>query len=298
MVQTRAYLAGEYMTRFGIEKTDIKFDIVAHSMGGLVTRYVARYGDDPLPDEGEVPTPNWKGSELIENVILVGTPNAGSAEVIRQLVEGFKPASILPRYSAAILGTMPALYQLLPRGRHGPLEGVPGKDLLDPETWKELAWGLASPEQDHVLQKLLPDVQSAEERRRIGIDHLEKCLRRAKRFHTALDYPARAPAGMGFYLFAGDAVPTTWTLVVNEKTGAIRVGKEAAGDGTVLRSSALMDERVGQEEWSPRLISPIEWRSVHLLFTDHIGLTQDPAFTDNVLHILLERPRQPVNRGP
>ncbi len=58
----------------------------------------------------------------------------------------------------------------------------------------------------------------------------------------------------------------------------------------MLRSSALMDERVGGE-WRPWLVSPIAWTQVHFIFRDHLGLTQDPAFTDNVLYILLEDPR-------
>jgi hypothetical protein len=28
------------------------------------------------------------------------------------------------------------------------------------------------------------------------------------------------------------------------------------------------------------------------LFSDHLGLTKDPAFTDNVLYLLLEDPRR------
>ncbi len=56
-----------------------------------------------------------------------------------------------------------------------------------------------------------------------------------------------------------------------------------------MRSSALLDERVGGE-WRPAPSTPIAWSGVHFLFTDHIGLTRDPAFADNVLHLLLESP--------
>ena len=58
----------------------------------------------------------------------------------------------------------------------------------------------------------------------------------------------------------------------------------------MTRASALMDERIGGT-WSPRLRTPIVWSGVYFLFTDHLGLTKDPAFTDNVLFILLEAPR-------
>ena len=48
-----------------------------------------------------------------------------------------------------------------------------------------------------------------------------------------------------------------------------------------------MDER---DKPTGRLVSPIEWSSVLFLFTDHLGLTMDPAFTDNILYFLFERP--------
>lgn len=61
------------------------------------------------------------------------------------------------------------------------------------------------------------------------------------------------------------------------------------GETTVTRSSALMDEREGGI-WTPYLKSPIKWSNVMFLFSDHLGLTKDPSFSDNVLYILLEQP--------
>ena len=48
-----------------------------------------------------------------------------------------------------------------------------------------------------------------------------------------------------------------------------------------------MDERIGGA-WQPGLRSPIRWAQVTFLFTDHLGMTKDPAFHDNVLFLLLE----------
>jgi hypothetical protein len=50
-----------------------------------------------------------------------------------------------------------------------------------------------------------------------------------------------------------------------------------------------MDERLSGR-WSPQLASPVRWSQVNFFFTNHLGLTTDPAFTDNVLFLLLERP--------
>lgn len=269
----------------------VRFDVVAHSMGGLVARYYLRYGASE-PPAGAVPT--WRGADRLENIVFVGTPNAGSVMSLGQLVNGVRIGPFLPTYNAVVLGTMPAIYQLLPRSRHGRVidlgTGEAIDDLYDIELWKRNRWGLASPDADATLRILLPDIDDAETRRRIALDHLEKCLVRARRINAALDIPASPPPGVRLKLVAGDAIPTQSIMTVDPATGRIRVSDHAPGDGTVTRDSALMDERVGGE-WQPRLVSPVHWDSVHFLFTDHLGLTKDPGFADNVLYILLEEPR-------
>ncbi len=72
--------------------------------------------------------------------------------------------------------------------------------------------------------------------------------------------------------------------------GEIGIFRKGPGDGTVLRSSALMDERLSGA-WPPTLVSPIKWDQVLFLFTEHLKMTRDPAFTDNLLFLLLENPR-------
>ena len=117
-----------------------------------------------------------------------------------------------------------------------------------------------------------------------------KCLRRAKQFARAMDVPARPPRGTKLYLMAGDAIPTPAVATVSPN-GQLLVTQTGPGDGTVLRSSALMDERVSGK-WSPELRSPIAWGQVSFYFKEHLALTQDIAFTDNLLFILLEEPRR------
>ncbi|MCZ6836845.1 MAG: hypothetical protein O7G85_13800 [Planctomycetota bacterium] len=276
-------------------KTPPKVDVVAHSMGGLLLRYYLRYGDQPLPEDGSLPELTWAGAELIDHAILIATPNAGSAESLLQLVDGIRFAPFFPKFEAALLGTMPSLYQLLPRPRHGAYvdskTGQPlGDEMYDADFWSEMNWGLADPDQDAMLVKLLPGVDDEGERRRIALDHLQKCLSVAQQFHAAIDVPATPPPGLHLHLFAGDADSTVSVLAINTTTGDVRVKAHAPGDGTVLRTSAIMDERVGQT-WVPRVQSPIEWRTVQFIFRDHLGLTKDPQFTDNVLYLLLEQPR-------
>jgi pimeloyl-ACP methyl ester carboxylesterase len=294
ILEKKAYVESVMRKELGIENPVAKFDIVAHSMGGLVTRYYLRYGAQDLREDGSPPELTWAGAEHVERAILVGTPNAGSVYALIQLIEGIRFAPLLPSYGPGILGTMTAIYELMPRARHGALVDLEDRsvklDPFDPALWERLGWGLASPRNDEELKALLPEAPDAAARRRIALDHLRKCLERARGFNEALDRPARPPEGLELCLFAGDAVPTPAVLGVDQKTGAVRVLETAPGDGTVPRTSALMDERVGSE-WRPSLVSPVDWSRVTFLFTDHLGMTGDPAFTDNVLYLLLEDPR-------
>ncbi len=273
------------------EGEHVKVDVVAHSMGGLVLRYYLRYGDQPLPDDGSLPELNWAGARNVRQSILVGTPNAGSAKALEQLVKGLNLNPLFPNYRPAVLGTMPSIYQLLPRPRHATvIDRATGKplDVLDVETWKRFEWGLASPKSDKVLRWLLPEVESEEERSEIALDHLEKCLARADQLFRALDTPASPPEGTTISIFIGDARQTNNVLAIDEE-GRIRVQDRSPGDDTVTRLSALMDERQGRE-YAAGLDSPIAWDRVQFINADHLGLTRSPEFVNNLLYMLLEQP--------
>jgi len=296
----REYVQQEIETRFGISNYDVKFDLVAHSMGGLVARYYLRYGTSDLPSDDQTARVTWAGARHVENLVLIGTPNSGSMEALNNLVKGFQPARLLSHYPAAVLGTMPSIYELLPRGRHGTLldkEGRPITDIFDMDLWRENQWGLADPKADDMLQYLLPGVQDPDTRYQIALEHLQKSLLRARQFTAALDLPAKPPVGLRMMLVAGDSEKTEKTAQIH-RTEKLRMIDFGPGDGTVLRSSALGDERT-PSRMADRLISPISWDQVLFLFSDHLELTQNPAFTDNLLYFLLESQRdRDVSRQP
>ncbi len=274
------------------DDAEIKVDVVAHSMGGLVLRYYLRYGTQPLPNDGSLPKLNWAGAEHVRQAILIGTPNAGAASALAQLVDGLNLNPILPNFRPSILGTMPAIYQLLPRERHNVVvDRVTGEsiDIFRVETWEKYGWGLVSDSEDSKLRQLLPGVDTREERYAIARDHLEKCLARAEQFHRAVDIPASPPKGTTISLFAGDAKRTPIVLGVS-KNGRVSVLETGPGDSTVARYSAVHDERTGGE-WKPFLRTPVAWHRVQFIFADHLGLTKDHTFIDNILFMLLETPQ-------
>ncbi|MDH3687561.1 MAG: hypothetical protein OEP95_15115 [Myxococcales bacterium] len=292
----RAYVRREYLARHGVDVPDIKFDIVAHSMGGLIARYFLMYGSQDVGEDSP-PELTWEGADLVEKLVTVGTPNAGSVEAFVQLVEGRKIGPLLPFYPPSLMGTFPSVYQLLPRERHRAVlwEGAPGEPVrvLDPSVWEAMEWGLASPKQAGVLEVLMPDVADPEERRSRAVAFQRRALARAGAFQRALDRPARAPDGLALYLVAGDADGTPARLSVRKRDGRVSVASRAPGDGTVIRSSALLDEREGGE-WGPRVVTPIDFDTVLFLPQDHLGLTSNAVFRDNVLFWLLEAPLRPA----
>ena len=283
-----AYTRQQYLERYGIENPNIKFDIVAHSMGGMVARYYLRYGNQPLPDDGSLPELTWEGANRVGRVFIVGTPNRGSTQAVKEIKDGLRLAPPMPKFPPAVIGTMPAAYQLFPRSEDMPLVYQDGSspDILSPHTWQQLGWGLADKRQDRVLARLMPNC-SVDQRRQIALDHQAKCLARARQLHQALDVPASLPPGLELHLFAGDAKKTLHQLKVNSLNGRVTKEIKTAGDGTVTRTSAVAEPPTDGLHRPDRTIP---WTDETFLSTDHLGLTRDRTFVDNVLNQLLATP--------
>ena len=296
--EKRADVQRNYKRDFGIDNAEVKFDIVAHSMGGLLTRYFARYGDadiDGLTD-GVVP---WTGAQDVERLILVAPPNGGSLEAMDQLLNGFNTGRpVLPYYHPALIGTFPSVYQLLPRSRNAAFvwnEDVsdPVEDILDPDLWESFGWGLSGQDKgtDEVLERLMPSITSVAERRRFARRFQRDALDRAKDVQRVLDIPAKPPRGIELFLVAGDNNKTPSIASIDKATGDYSVLDYNLVDETVTRDNALQDERVGQI-WEPRLVSPIKWDATMFIAGKHRNITSGRIFEDNVLYWLLEDPRE------
>jgi len=277
-------------------RPDLRFDIVAHSMGGLVARYYAMYGErDVLDNQGS--RPDWSGARNLGRIVMIGTPNAGSMNALRALLRGYSAAGagkpsggflrkvegklLFDRISPDVVFTVPAVYQLLPSQRQARffdagLEPLP-VELYEVETWRSYEWSAAFNERirRRELKRLVKDLglaageaeslRRAVERERF----LRLALRRAAAFHNALAAESPPPASLRFIFIGGDCIATLDGAVI--LTGVTR--------RTIFKPSDFPGEK-----WSRR-------KAAELIF--NLG---DGAVTSHSLlgHPLIVKPVDPV----
>src|SRR5215218_7737277 len=70
-------------------RPDLRFNVIAHSMGGLIARYAAMYGDRDLPAGNEKPSPDWAGARDFNKIFMFGTPNEGSMQALEVVLKGY-----------------------------------------------------------------------------------------------------------------------------------------------------------------------------------------------------------------
>ncbi len=223
------YMIEELKRRLG--RPDLRFDIVAHSMGGLVARYYAMYGQRDVLEFG-ASCPDWSGARNLNRIIMIGSPNAGSMNALRVLLNGFSALSLSPlprklrqKVPIARVGihatfTSPSLYQLLPPQQHARffdsgMRPIP-VDLYNIETWRWNEWSAAFDESVlkreywRLANKLGP-YNAKVEISRLSAERecfLRVALRRAAAFHSVLAVECPPPLSLRFSFLGGDCIPT------------------------------------------------------------------------------------------
>jgi pimeloyl-ACP methyl ester carboxylesterase len=274
-----------------LNRPDLKFNIVAHSMGGLIARYAAMYGDADLPADGSKIVPTWAGASAINKIFMLGTPNAGSADAFQTLLEGYSVTEglrrrirLLNKLSREDALTAPSIFQLMPhsasvRFLDGDLKPLQ-VDLYDPAVWRQYGWSpVTDPDYRRRYSEGRPDGDYAP----FGRGSLEEldayfatALHRAKRFHEALDaVVVDGETPVALFAFGGDCEETLdapvimrdakknrWvTLTQPQKFRAIdgrRISSKEAtlamyapGDGRVTRRSLLAEDLASLHRASP-----------------------------------------------
>lgn len=287
-----------------LKRPKLKFNLICHSMGGLIGRYYMRYGGDDVLGQAPNYKVTYKGARNIKKLILIGVPNFGSVPVFKFLHEGLN--LIVVRYPPHVLFTMPSIYQLLP-ARHiisfVNENGAPmDVDLYTIENWKKYGWSIYS-EKDRKLIRWsyrlkFKDTWEEElmrfEQKRDRF--VEAALARADLFQNSLYFNTGKKTPCEIILFGGD---TEWTLsraiLKQAPNGEWRTSfwdprlKEEIlmpGDSIVTRESLLGVPVAGmtRECWK---CSPMDISFSLFVTQRHENIHKDDTFQDNLLHILL-----------
>ena len=288
------YLQKQSEKLYGIKDFDVQFDLIAYGTGGLMSRYYLRFGAADFLEKKTKTQVTWAGSENVDRLIMLGTPNAGFLDSFLEMYGGV----CFPALPSVLLSSWPSYYQMLPESSTNSVvysnNYSQAVNLYDYKIWNKMKWGLLNPKQDKILKILLPNIENKKERFNIATDHLQKCLERAKRFKEIMGIPATPPGDVKLYIFSGNAVKTTKRVSLNAITGALNVVEYGVGDGKVLETSAVFDKRAGAEWWSPVLITPITWSGIYHVRSAHMGITKNSFFNDNILELLRNSKKRKV----
>ena len=254
-----------------LKREDLKFNIVAHSMGGLIARYAAMYGDADLPAGDTAIQPTWTGAAHISKIVMIGVPNEGSADAFATLIEGYsvteglrRRVPLLNKLTAEDAARTPSVFQLLPHAavvrfldeNLKPLS----LDLYDAEVWKQYGWSAIHT--DDFRRRFMHTNGTNGEGDELDA-YLVATLRRAERFHEALDAVDGSGSPVVLLAIGGDCEETLnspvvlrdqkrnrWVTLTRPRefrtSNGVKVSKRqlteamyVPGDGRVTRSSLL-----------------------------------------------------------
>lgn len=287
---------------------ELKVDIVAHSMGGLITRYYMRYGkQDVIGDNDFDQKLNMYGAERVRRVILLGTPNLGSVKTLNLFIQGVDIG--INEIGTETLASMPSLYQLFPH----PLvdwivksDGTPlDRDLFDVELWRSFQWSIFDPKTRHRILEGFEDKAAGEKHLQVMERYFEKNLERARRFVWSLSIPL-PEKHTKLIIFGGGCNLTAARIIVEEVNGESMVRmfpKEITqpvngvdydalllepGDGSVTKASLLGRNTLDPSVKRHKYIN-VPVKQSFFLCESHNSLTGNLNFQDNLLNTLLTR---------
>lgn len=289
-----------------LKRPNLKFNIIAHSMGGLIARYAAMYGNADLP-AGKL-KPTWAGARNFSKIFLLGTPNEGSTQSLNALINGVSYAvagiklPFIQSISKFDAFTIPSAYQLLPHTgtlmaydeNLKPLE----IDLFDAKTWEMYDWSV-------IRNKDFTKEFTAAEQKNARA-YFQVVLTRAKRFQEALDANTSVKPPVEIHLVGGDCKETLDSIVIYrdakkdewktlfkadgfERSNGEKVSSEdvkkliyAMGDGVVTKRSLATETLAANKN---KTILPVT--SEIYLCESHTKLVTSTDVQDKIFALLL-----------
>jgi pimeloyl-ACP methyl ester carboxylesterase len=309
-----------------LHRPDLRFNILAHSMGGLIARYAAMYGEADLPPDGVQLKPTWAGAADINKIIMLGVPNEGLADAFATLIDGYsiteglrRRIPLLNRLTAAESITAPAIFQLLPHSNvvkflDENLKPFP-IDLYDAAVWKRYGW---SPINDPNYRRRYENGRNESEQTSASKRSLEELdayfaavLQRARRFHEALDAISGDRPPVLLLVVGGDCEETLnapilmrdpksdrWLTLIRPRGYRTSTGQRitrrqateamfAPGDGRVTRRSLLGEDLSGSSPAGAVFDSPLSLTYATFGCDLHGALQKNKTLQDNALTALM-----------
>jgi len=270
-----------------------QFNLIGHSMGGLVARYYLRFGTAE-PDEDAPVT--WAGARRVRHLVLVSTPNGGSIPALNAILNGERVGLSYTTLAASVISRMPAIYQLLPPVGASALlyRGEPlDADLHELSTWQRFGWGPFRPQSSGRPAGYAGDPMDDPE---TGRAFLAAVLARARAFHRALARRPDTPCPTRVLALGGDCLPTLARAVVAPRRGASprfepqddqeSLAMHDAGDGRVTRASVLAAHLPGADDTDSGSGIP-EVSQAFFGSAEHHGIYREPTFQSLLLRLLL-----------
>ena len=312
-------LLAEFLDRIrdDYRQPELRFDLIAHSMGGLISRYLLRFGTADVLNDNRLQV-TWGGAHYINKVILLGAPNLGSVSAIEGFVRGQKVG--LRRIPREVVATLPSTYQLFPHRIVKWLYDTAGNpvefDQFDAQQWAQREWNVFAPEVVKRVEQqdsaaYLTDLQR----------FFAKNSERARRFSWSLTVcpnydqaqsgcPEEIPEPpVKLVVFGGDCTLTQSRAIAevdrhgrqvlrfrpaevrNKQNGlSYRDVMLGPGDGTVTKPSLLARDALFP--FTPRHeYSYFPLAYAFFLCAEHGELTGNVHFQDNLLDVVLTHAR-------
>jgi pimeloyl-ACP methyl ester carboxylesterase len=293
---------------------DLKVDIVAHSMGALLTRYYLRYGSEDVLG-ADTFRPNHVGAAKTRKVILLGAPNMGSISGLQLFMKGQKGQKFgLARLYPEILATMPSTYQLLPHPDRDWMITIDGKkwdrDLYAVQTWRDFQWSIFDPKARKRITKRFSSPAQANRYLAVLERYFERNLVRTKAFHRALSIPLNQTP-VHYIVFGGDCVLTPARCAVERVKGQTHIRLYPSeithpirgidyeklmlepGDGRVTKPSLL-----GRNSLDPSRLATNGGAFPLAYAVGHPKLTGKACQQDHRDAVRLRRSREPIQKTP
>jgi hypothetical protein len=282
----------------------VKVNVVAHSMGGLVSRYYLQM---------------LGGWRTVNKLVMLGTPNLGAMDSLKALAEGEYPESLFPLYpkykTRPVIFSWPSVYQVLPRYPNS-LKKQNGDPVTNLENWGLSSLEISSYSLNKALKNwknynLIPAI--IKEDNEVVLKFLEEQLKDAVKFHNSIngtfdknyeetklgriktfigfdfhkDFHS-GPVGTPFIIFGDHCSPTVKTALLSAKgsNGPHLVFENPKQDEPGGRSVTYGDGRVPIVSLKPQ--GRDQRRDFQFLICeDHLGLVKNKTFQYNLLRELI-----------